>query len=643
MKPKKIALVGQPNSGKSTLFNVLSDIKASTSNFAGTTVSIKEALIKVGLHTYRLIDLPGLYSLNPVDKAEEVTVKYLLDGDVDLIINVVDSTLLSRSLEMTIELIELGLPMIIALNLQDEAQRYGVSIDDKRLESILNIPVLKTTALFGKGVKDLIEKADFILSTGEFAPKRPKFSHHVEESIAEIEKLIRDKVDNKKISTFFYAIKLIENPDIINLDLNGEIAKVLKDIHIKTERLHHQDTFETFASERHHIAMKLTHDVSKITRKKKYPLTDKIDNWLLHPFLGYVFMAFFAIMYFVTIFHAGNFITGIIDPLLQMIPPLYEPLSNSSQLLFLTVDGIWQGFAGAIGIVLPYFLPLLILTSLFEDTGYMARIAFLLDGFFHKIGLHGKSVAPFILSIGCTVPAIYATRIIDNQRDRLITGVLINFMPCSARLTVIFALSAAFTGPLWTAGILLFVLFVIAVNGKVLSYFMSQPTGLVMEIPTLKLPGLQSTYKKTYYKVREFLKAALPLLILGSILLAWLDYFNVSDTINSITAPVVKYVLGLPEQLGATLLFGFLRKELIIVMTTQVMGVTQLADVGLTVNQAVTFTIFLIMYIPCVATFGVLWREFGKKAVLIITFFTFLMAVLSAVFVRYILLLFGVA
>ncbi len=642
MHHKTIALVGQPNSGKSTLFNVLSDIKASTSNFAGTTVAIKESLINVGFQTYRLIDLPGLYSLNPVDKAEEVTVQFLLENDVDLIINVVDSTLLSRSIELTIELIELGMPMVVALNLQDEAQRYGVSIDEKRLEKILGIPVIKTTGLFGKGVKELIEKADRVVSSDRQTANRPEFSHHIEEAITKVEKLIKDKIPNKHISPFFYAVKLIENPTVLGNDIDWDIDEVINDIHIETRRLHRQDTFEAIASERHHIAMKLTHDVSKIKQKKKYPLVDKIDTWLLHPFWGYIFMALFAVLYFVTIFHVGNFITGLIDPFLQKIPPLYEFLSTSSPFLWLTVDGIWQGFAGAIGIVLPYFLPLLILTSLFEDTGYMARIAFLLDGLFHKIGLHGKSVAPFILGIGCTVPAIYATRIIDNRRDRLITGILLNFIPCSARLTVIFALSAAFTGPFWTAGLLLFVLLIIGVNGKILSHFMSQPTGLVMEVPTLKLPSLHTTYKKTYYQVREFIRAALPLLIAGSIVLGWMEYFNLSNIVNNITAPVVKSVLGLPEQLGSTLLFGFLRKELIIVMSTQVMGVHTVADMGLSVNQALTFTIFLILYIPCIATFGVLWKEFGKKAVLMTTIFTLSMAILSAVFIRYLLLIFGV-
>ncbi len=642
MSHKTIALIGQPNSGKSTLFNVLSDIKTSTSNFPGTTVAIKESLINVGFSTYRLIDLPGLYSLNPVDQAEVVTVEFLLNNKIDLIINVVDSTLLARSLELTIELLELDIPMVVALNLQDEAKRYGVEIDEQKLNSILNVPVVKTIGLFGKGVKELIERADSFVGGKKYEGKRLLFSHHIEDAVQKVEKLIEHKVPENNISPTFYAIKLIENPDILPQSIDWDIDNALQEINIETQRLHHHDPFEAIASERHHLAMKLTHDVSSLTKKKHSPLTDKMDTWLLHPVFGYFFIVLFFLLYFITIFLVGNFITGLIDPLLINVPPLYEPLSTISPFLWMTVDGLWQGVTGALGIVLPYFIPLLILTSLFEDTGYMSRIAFLLDGLFHKIGLHGKSVAPFILGTGCTVPAIYATRIIDNQRDRLVTGILLNFIPCSARLTVIFALAAAFTGPFWTAGIFFFILFIIGINGKILSFFMSKPTGLVMEIPTLKFPKWNTTYKKTYFKIKEFLIAALPLLVLGSIILAWLEYLNFSTIVNEITAPVVHTVLGLPEQLGTTLIFGFLRKELIIVMATQVMGAATLADIGLSVNQAITFTIFLVLYIPCLATFGVLLKEFGKKAVVFITIFTLSIAVFASLFVRYLLLFFGV-
>ncbi len=637
MQHKTIVLVGQPNAGKSTLFNVLSDIKSSTSNFAGTTVAIKQSLINVNFDTYKIIDLPGLYSLNPNDPAEEVTVNFLLNHHVDLIINVVDSTLLSRSIELSIELIELGIPMVIALNMQDEASRYGVRIYNQKLKDILKIPVIPTIALFGKGVKDLIDTCDHVITRGYSKPEFLKFTLHVENSINVIQEDLKETQIPNNIDSRFYAIKLIENPQIAFKSLKSFDRKKSELATQQIQIEHNTDGFEVIAYERHHHAMKITHLVSELKKKKAQPFAEKLDSVLLHPLWGYFFLLLFFIVYFIVIFQVGTFISGLIEPAMQTLPHYYEPLKLISPFLWYTLDGLFQGIAGSIGIVLPYFLPLLILTSLFEDTGYMSRIAFLLDGLFHRIGLHGKSVAPFIMGFGCTVPALYATRIIENERDRLITGVLINFIPCSARLTVIFAISSAFTGPIWTAFIFFFVLLIIAINGKILSYFFTKPTGLILEIPNLKLPSLRTTFKKTQFKVKEFLKVAVPYLILGSIVLGWFEYFGASKILNSFFSPLVTNVLGLPEQLGSTLIFGFLRKELIIVMASQAMGVKSFSQLGLTTAQALVFTIFVILYIPCISTFAVFWKEFGAKTVVLTTIFSITMATLCGLFFKIIL------
>jgi ferrous iron transport protein B len=619
------------------LFNVLSDIKSSTSNFAGTTVAVKESFINVNFKTYRLIDLPGTYSLNPSDKAEEVTLNFLMNQNVDMIINVVDSTILSRSLELTVELIELGLPLVIAMNMQDEAQRYGITIDSVKLQGLLNIPVVNTIGLFGKGVKELIETCDRVIMSANSKPNKLAYTHHIESFISDISEVISADIPNKALNNRFYSIKLIESRELLPEEFSQKHLDLISRINTGIAEQHKMDGLEAIAYERHHHAMKLTHEVSKIIQKKSQPLSAKLDNILLHPIFGYFFLALFFIIYFVAVFHIGTFIASVLDPLLQRIPSIYEVLRANSDFLWHVIDGVFQGFSGAIGIVLPYFIPLLLLTSIFEDTGYMSRIAFLLDGLFHKIGLHGKSVAPFVMGFGCTVPAIYATRIIENQRDRLITGILINFIPCSARLTVIFALSAAFTGPFWTALIFIFVLFVVAISGKILSIFLGKPTGLVMEMPNLKLPSLKATYHKTYFKVREFIMVAVPLLIAGSVVLSLLEYFEASKFINYAFSPLISFVLGLPEQLGSTLIFGFLRKELVIVMAYQAMGTSSVAGMSLTTAQAVVFTIFVILYIPCVSTFVVIWKEFGGRIIILTSLISIFLAIFSALLFKIIL------
>jgi ferrous iron transport protein B len=351
---------------------------------------------------------------------------------------------------------------------------------------------------------------------------------------------------------------------------------------------------------------------------------------LLHPVAGYFFLLLFFASYFFAIFLIGNFFTSILDVPIQKLGETFSPLASTQPFLWYSINGAYMGFAGVLGIVLPYFLPLVFLTSLFEDTGYITRIAFLLDGIMHKIGLHGKSVAPFILGFGCSVPALYATRMIENKRDRMITGVLIPFVPCTARIAVIFALTAAFAGPVWAIVVFFFVLIVISISSKIMSKLLSKPTGLIMDIPTLKLPSVSISLKRTWYKIKDFMRDALIFLIGGSIVLGWIEYFHIGQYINKIFAPVLTYVLGLPEQLGSTLVFGFLRKELIIVMANQAMGVPSLSKLPMTLDQIMVFIIFVTLYFPCLATLVVLWKEFGKKTAIAASIFSVLIATLSA-------------
>jgi ferrous iron transport protein B len=610
MSCKTIVIVGQPNSGKSSLFQVLSDIKAS---FSGTTVALNMADIDILGERFRIVDLPGIYSLNPTDAAEEITYRYLINNNVDLVINVVDSTMVARSLELTVELIEFGLPVVIALNMQDEAERHGITVDSRKLESLLKVPVVPTTARQGKGVKQLIDRCyEVMINEAAFTPA-PDYTHHLESRLTELSGIIEPLMNGVNGSKRFYAIKSIENPKILPPDFISKLGSIRDRIEDEIFDMHKRDSFETISYERHHIAMKIAEKVTVFKKRKAMPLTEKLDGILLHPYWGYGILLSFFFVYFFTIFVIGGLLSKIIEYPIAEVATLIHPLHAKNDFLWHTLNGAHQGLSGALGVVLPYFLPLVMLTAIFEETGYLARIAFLIDGLMHKMGLHGKSVVPFMLGFGCSAPALYATRTLENKRDRVITGLLIPFIPCSARISVIFALSAAFAGPVWAVVIFIYVILITAHTGKLLSKFMTLPQGLILEIPVLKVPSLKVSAGKTVVRLKEFLKDTLLFLIIGGIVLGWIEYFNIAHYINAIISPVIDTVLGLPEKLGSTLVFGFFRKELIVVMANQALGVQSLSQLPMSTKQVVVFIIFVTLYFPCFTTFVVIWREFGAK------------------------------
>lgn len=627
-KVYKAVLIGQPNSGKSTLFKVLSDIKVVSS---GPTVEVNSTDVNLYGDTLRLIDLPGLFSLNYIHPAEEITVKFLLHQKIDLIINVVDASMLTRSLELTIELLELGIPMIVALNLEDIANSQGHTINSEKLSKLLNLPVVPTQALYGKGAKHLLDEIYYLLSNQtNYKQTIFRYTHHLEEELKKVEKEIRNHINGNEVSSRFYAIKAIENPDILSKTITEHVAIIQKEVLEALQKEHGMDGFECISYERHHLAMKISEQVCIIQPTRKTPFINKIDNLLLHPVYGYFFLTVFFFLYFFLIFIFGEFLSSLTEKPLSLITIEIEKLRNTNLFLYISSHGAVQGFIGIVGIVLPYFIPLVLLTSIFEETGYLSRVAFLIDGLMHKIGLHGKSVVPIILGFGCSVPAIYATRMIENPRDRMITAVLIPFVPCSARIAVIFALAAAFTGPFWAVIVFIYVLFILALHGKVMSKILAKPTGLILDIPRLQRPSVRGSMRTTWLRTKDFLKEASIFLLLGSIVLSWLEYFHFADYLNIIFEPILTTVLGLPEQLGSTLIFGFLRKELILVMANQALGVNFIGELPLNIIQVVSFIIFVTFYFPCLTTFVVILKEFGTKVVIFSAILSVIVATISA-------------
>ncbi|MGE5478930.1 MAG: ferrous iron transport protein B [Chloroflexota bacterium] len=608
---KRVVLVGKPNSGKSSIFRILSD--AYSEDFGSTYEADATIVSGCGVE-FELIDLPGVYSLSPTQPSEKLAFDFLINEAYDLIVNVVDASLLHKSLELTHELAELGKPMVLAINMIDEAESHGISLDLTKLSGLICAPVVATQAIHGKGMLELAGKISAaLLSPVPVVPHRNEFTNHLEVRINLIEKLIAPRLAAYNGSARFYAIKAIENPSALPAEITERVQSSLKLIEAEVKKYHKMDLFETVSYERHHLAMKLAESIESVKHTRRVPLAERIDDWLLHPIGGYVFLVLFFSLYFLAIFVLGNLISAAVEPPLSWLGESFSPLKEGSPFLWYSINGAYQGVLGAVGVVLPYFLPLVFLTALFEDTGYLARIAFLIDSLMHRIGLHGKSVVPLILGFGCSAPALYSTRMLESRGDRLITAMLIPMVPCSARISVIFALAAAFTGPVWAALIFLALLVLIGIIGKIISRIVKKPTGLILDIPQLRAPSLKRAAKRSRARIYQFLREATIFLALGGIALGWTDYFHLHKAIDYVLSPFMESVLGLPSALGSTLFFGFFRKELVLVMANQALGSPALEALPLLPEQIVVFVFFVTLYFPCLTTFVVLGKEFDWK------------------------------
>lgn len=631
----KIAFIGQPNAGKSTIFNGLAGYKTVTANFPGQTVHYTVSKVKVGDETFEIVDLPGIYSLTAIDMAELESRKYILSGQADVVINVIDASTLPRSLELTLQLAELQVPMVICLNMIDEARRKGIEINKEKLSQIFGVPVIETIANKGIGLDKIFSSAKKAYQE-KLIPKILSFHKDIEDKIEEIEKLIPDDF-LKNIPRRYIAVKLLEG----DRELFEEIKKfpeILKKIthlreEIKTTHGRHSDT--VISSERHALTMNIFEDVAKVGEPLK-SFREKVDDLLTNRYLGYplLFLILFGIFFMV--FEVGKIIeeplTEFFDSLIQKLPEIVK----EGSIQFFVIKGLLEGFSGGLGVAIPYLIPFFIGLTILEDIGYLPRMAFLMDTVMHRIGLHGKSILPFVISYGCNVPGVMATRILESPRDRFITATLAVFIPCAARTTIIFGLVGAYIGGLAAAGLYLFNIFVIMLLGAILTRFIPETVGLIMEIPPLRIPTLKNIFMKTWLRLKDFTVVAWPLLIISSIVLSFLEYLKIDVILNKIFSPVVSSILGLPEQTGITLLFGVLRKELSMIMLFQAMHTTELNTV-MTNLQLIVYTIFTIFYIPCIGTMGSLWKELGFKKMLLITVLSVVLALIIALLSRIIL------
>lgn len=558
----RVALIGAPNCGKSTLFNQVAGYKAATGNFSGTTVTFTESRVRVAGEVVELVDLPGTYTLEGGSPAEAESARYLNSRDVDVIINVADATQLTSALDLSLELLLLRKPVILALNMLDEAARLGLKVDGAGLARELGVPVMPLVASKGRGVKQLFLKT---LEAGR----------------------------------------------------NGK---------------HKRDFEATNGITRHRRAQSLAKRFVH-QGERQYSWRDRLDDVLLHPWWGYAILLFVLFLFFQAVYGIGKLVE---PPLLA----LFETLTTGAlapfgagTLVAEIVLGVMQGIAAGVAIVLPFLLPFLFGLGLLEDVGYLPRIAFLMDSFMHRIGLHGKAIVPFILGYGCNVPAVMSTRTLEEPRDRYLAAALATLVPCAARMAVVFGLVAFYLGPLAAFGLYLFNLLIIAITGRILSKMMPEDTpGLILEMPTYRVPTFKNVLGKSWFRMREFVVEAWPLLIVGSAVLAVLDHFGLAIVFNWMARPFT-WVMGLPLETGVPLIFGIFRKELSLVMLSQALGTVDFGAV-LSQTQMVVYTTFVMFYLPCLATLAVLKRELGARAMWVIAALTVVIALFAALVVR---------
>ena len=646
----KIGLVGNQNSGKTTLFNLLTGMNAKIGNWPGVTIEKKSGTIKNT--DYEITDLPGIYSLSPYSAEEDISRKFVFEEKPDVIINIVDSTSLERSLYLTTQLLELDTNVIIALNMADVLERKGIMIDAQKLEKSLGAKVLKISALKGAGIDELVEE----LKKNEKNKNLKIYDANMEDSIDEIIKLLPKDMVHKR----FVAVKLLEDDERFK-DLNsGEINKISNELVKKYDT----DLEEIIATERY----KFIEDAKKKCFKKikvEESISDKLDKIFLNKWLAFpMFVVIMFLVYYLSVGVVGSFtvdwIAGIMDSFGENVQAFLDSVGTSNWLNSLVVDGIIAGVGAVLGFV-PQLIILFICISVLETTGYMSRIALLLDKLFRKIGLSGKSLIPFIVGSGCSVPGIMGTRIIENQDEREMTTILTPFIPCSAKLPIIALFSGYFFGKnsgLVSASLYFFAIIIIILSAMVMKKFIYKNTSstYISELPEYKLPSIKYVAKDVFDKVIAFIKRAGSVILICSIIIWLLVSFSPKleygvDAQDSILAAIGKKIswiftpmLG-ENSWGATVsaIQGLVAKEQVISSMTVIAGLAEGTEEGsqifasqgifgfFTAASAYAFMVFNLFSAPCFGAIGAMRRELGGtkkmlKAVAFQTIFAWILA-----------------
>jgi ferrous iron transport protein B len=644
-------------SGKTTIFDAVSSTSVNSGELAGSQRVYDECKVQIGLDEAALVDLPSIDTLINLPHDDLVTLKYLLWGDQrppvsahepggppapfaqpDVIVQVMDAAALGRHLELFLELSTLGRPMVVALNRMDEAWDKGMHINVKVLSKRLGVPVVPTVAHMGRGLAELFSGAVDAVRQG-YCPLPQPANQHICDSLQPLSKaLVKPDIHKAfRVPHEFLLTQLAANDEFVVSELQQHFPEQYPHfVQLKQEAEHNlpRPLQDEIHADRHHRAASLREAVSRMGA----PHEGKgwrywLDELFLHPQWGLLgSMAVFAAVLFV-VFEVSAWLDSITAARLVDLVAPWQPHSTGGVFGRAVVDGL----IGLIGIVVPYMIPLVLLLVALEETGVMQRIAFVVDRGFHQIGLHGGVAVPFLLGLGCNVPAISSVARSTQGRDRFIASLLITFVPCSARSAVILALAGKYLGGIGVFTIFFLTTVIIALLGRMLKrrYRDSGP-GQVQDIPAYTVPQWRTLLYHTWLRTRDILTIVTPLLVGGSVILALLNHVGADEYINTAFIPVTSWWLGLPVVLGVPILFGILRKELSLLMIYQALGTF---DVGSQLDwiQIMTFLIFLTFYIPCVSTFAVMLNTIGRKLAVVSISFSVGVALLVSGVVRLLL------
>ena len=625
----RIALAGNANVGKSSLFNYLTDLHQHVGNWPGKTVEKIEGVLDFKGVKMNIVDLPGIYSLSTFSLEELISRDYISKEKPDVVINVVDASVLERNLFFSLQLLELGAPVVIALNMVDAAREKGMGVNAKKLSALLGVPVIPIVATTGDGVGKLM-RAVINTSKKKQKPSSISYQKQMEADVSQVKKEIKGlKMD---YPSRWIAIKLLEDDgnvlELVKEQRPKAIEKIQK-IRKGMEKRCGQKGSVAVSSERYSAAERIALECITL-RDVKVPLRQKLDALLLHKYVGYVFLLAVAGIVFFSIFSVGDILSGYLMESLEGAKALARTSAGEGVLQEILVGGVLEGVLAGIAIALPYLIPFYILLAILEDSGYLARMAFLMDAIMHKIGLHGKAFIPIILAYGCNVPGCVGCKILETQRARLLTAFIVTLVPCAAVSVVIMGLVATYVGLEWALFLYALNLAVILILGRIgCKALPGEPVGLIMEMPSYKVPMPKNIFMQAWRELHSFVFMAFPIIIGATFLIKIIEVMGWLSPISDALSPITVGWLGLPAIVGITLIFGILRKELALIMLAALLGTGVFSEV-LTPVQMITFAIVTMFYVPCAATIAVLNKEHGWKVAVGISAFEIVFAIVLA-------------